>query len=161
MSEIGIRKADPADAETLITLSRRTISQCYRPFLGDQAVDGFIGSGAVDSYVRDNLPTCTLVLCDGRVAGFAVCRDDLLDLMMVDVDFHRQGLGTALLQHAEKTIFEEHRDARLESFEGNGAANAFYRKNGWREARRFPDSASGSTKIEFRKSRPSVEEGTR
>jgi hypothetical protein len=40
---------------------------------------------------------------------------------------------------------------RLESFEANQPANAFYRKNGWREVSRYFDKGSGVDKLTFQK----------
>ena len=39
-------------------LSRKTISASYRSFLGDQTVDRFLGSGAADRYVEENVDRC-------------------------------------------------------------------------------------------------------
>lgn len=58
-----IRPATEEDLGTLQALARRTIDACYRGFLGDEAVDWFIGSGASDSHVatatRWSRPTCS------------------------------------------------------------------------------------------------------
>jgi hypothetical protein len=40
---------------------------------------------------------------------------------------------------------------RLESFEANDPANAFYRRNGWLEVERYFDEEAGVGKIVFRK----------
>src|ERR1700741_223791 len=103
---ISIRKATAPDAETLIALSRRTIGACYRPFLGDAAVDGFIDSGLSDAYVTDNIGHCTVMLLNEQIIGYSVCRDSLVDLMMIEVPHQRGGFGTLLLKHVEETLFE-------------------------------------------------------
>lgn len=146
-----IRAATASDIADLIELSRRTISACYRSFLGDEAVDGFIGSGAADQYIRASVERCLVLVRDGRIAGWSVCRDQLIDLMMIDVVCHRQGLGSQLLAHVEQQLFGLHRELRLESFEGNLQANAFYRKHGWRELSRYFDRDTGASKIVFGK----------
>jgi ribosomal protein S18 acetylase RimI-like enzyme len=124
----------------------------YRPFLGDEAVDAFLGSGAVDRYVTENLGRCTVLVRAGQVVGYAVCRDALIDLLLIDPGVQRQGLGTELLGHVEGTLFQSHGALRLESFEGNQPANAFHRKHGWREVGRYFDRDSGVGKIVFQKS---------
>lgn len=146
-----VRKALTADVEVLIDLSRRTISASYRAFLGDGAVDAFLGSGAVERYIRENLGACSVLERDGRIVGYAVCRDNLIDLMMVDHACHRQGLGTKLLRHVEELLGQIHWELRLESFEKNQVANAFYRRNGWIEVSRFFDKNSGADKVVFHK----------
>jgi ribosomal protein S18 acetylase RimI-like enzyme len=149
----SVRSAEAADVGGLIALSRRTICASYRPFLGDEAVDAFLGSGAVEQYVTENLGRCTVLVREGQVVGYAVCRDDLIDLLMIDQGVQRQGLGTELLAHVEGSLFRSYGALRLESFEGNRPANAFYQKHGWREVGRHLDRDSGARKIVFRKSR--------
>lgn len=151
---IRIRPAEASDAESLIALARATIAASYPPILGAEAVAGFIGSGASDDYVRENLPRCRVIEDAGEIVGFAVCRENLIDLMMVAPHRHRQGFGTRLLADAEAELFREYGELRLESFEGNGPANSFYRKHGWQEDRRYFDPDSGVNKIAFRKTPP-------
>ncbi|MGW4635274.1 hypothetical protein [Nocardia sp. NPDC004415] len=50
-----IRPATGPDLDALQALARRTIDTCYRGFLGDEAVDWFVGSGASDEHVRGHL----------------------------------------------------------------------------------------------------------
>ena len=146
-----VRKAVPSDVGPLIALSRRTISASYRPFLGDEAVDAFIGGDAVDQYVKENVARCSVILSEGEVVGYAVCRDNLIDLLMIDHAAHRRGLGTRLLAWLEEMLFQSYSELRLESFEGNQSANAFYRKHGWLEVSRYFDKDAGVNKIVFRK----------
>jgi ribosomal protein S18 acetylase RimI-like enzyme len=146
-----IRAAVASDLPALIALSRRTIDASYRSFLGDETVAAFLDSGAADRYVADNMERCTLLTCDGEIAGFSVCQGNTIDLMMIDYARHRQGLGTELLCHVEETLFQRHEKLRLESFEANEKANAFYRKNGWREASRHFDRDASVRKIVFQK----------
>jgi ribosomal protein S18 acetylase RimI-like enzyme len=146
-----IRTALASDTIALIELSRKTISASYRPFLGDQAVDGFLDSGAADHYVQENLNCCWVLVRDGQVVGYAVCKANLIDLMMIDKAFHGQGLGTELLRQVEEILRRRYDELTLESFEANHPANAFYRKNGWQEVSRYFDESSGASKIVFHK----------
>jgi GNAT superfamily N-acetyltransferase len=130
-------------------LARRTISASYRPFLGDAAVDAFLGSGAADQYVREHLARCRLLLRGGVIMGFCVCNANLIDLLMIDQPYHRQGLSSVLLADVEASLFQRYRELRLESFAGNVPANTFYHKHGWRAVDRYLDTDSGSEKIRF------------
>ncbi len=150
---IRIREATSADVNELITLSRKTISDSYSSFLGEKAVAAYIQSGAVDEYVADNIQECAVIEQDGEIVGYSVQKADLIDLMMVDTDYHRRGLGTCLLRHVEDMLFATYDTLMLESFQDNAKANAFYRKCGWSEVRTFSDDESSVEKIEFRKSR--------
>jgi GNAT superfamily N-acetyltransferase len=147
-----IRRAVTSDVDRLIRLTRETIGASYRSFLGDDAVDGYIGSGAVERYVEESIARSSVILRDGEIVGYAVWRDDLIDLMMIDHAAQRQGLGTVLLRHVEAELFQSHDELRLESFEANLGANAFYRENGWREARTYFDEDSQVDKTVFVKS---------
>jgi ribosomal protein S18 acetylase RimI-like enzyme len=149
--ETQIRRANASDLDALLALARRTISASYRPFLGDRAVDGFLGSGAADRYVREHVARCTVLVRGGRLVGCAVCQGDLIDLLLIDPSSQRQGLGTTLLAHTEARLFRRHAALRLESFAENARANAFYRARGWREAGRYRDPESGHDKIVFAK----------
>jgi GNAT superfamily N-acetyltransferase len=149
-----VRAAIPSDLDALIALSHRTIRACYPPMLGKEAVDAFLDSGAADRFVAENMGRCWVITRDGAIAGYSVCRDNVIDLMMIDHPFHRQGLGIVLLRHVEQLLFQSFDDLRLDSFERNDSANAFYRKNGWREASRYFDQNSGVQKIVFQKRAP-------
>ena len=150
--ETQIRKAVASDVDTLVALSRRTIDAGYRPFLGDEAVDSFIGGDAIREYIEQSVDRCRVILADGTVVGYSVFKDDLIDLVMVDHGSHRRGLGGELLAHVEESLFRSFRELRLESFEGNDRANSFYRKRGWVEVDRRFDEDSGVNKMFFQKS---------
>jgi GNAT superfamily N-acetyltransferase len=152
---LTVRKALPGDIDALIALSTRTIGASYRSFLGDATVDAFLGCGAVAQYCRDHIDGCIVLADGGRILGWCVTKDNLIDLMMIDADHHRQGLGSALLKHAEDTLFESHGELTLESFEQNDQANRFYARHGWRAVDRYFDADSGVYKVAMRKVRPS------
>ncbi len=147
--KIEVRKAAKLDADTLKRIARKTIDANYRPFLGDEGVDWFIGSGASDKYVDENIDDCWIILNDGQIIGFSVCKANLIDLMMIDHDYHRLGHGSKLLKHCEQYLFKTSDEIKLESFEGNEKATNFYRKNGWSEIERNFDKMSGVNKLTF------------
>ena len=146
-----IRKASHNELEQLKKIARKTIDTNYRSFLGDEGVDWFINSGASDEYINDNIDDCWLLLCENQVIGFSVCKLNLIDLMMIDTEYHRKGYGTMLIKHSEDYLFKQYNEIVLESFEGNIQANNFYRKNNWIEKEIKFDEASGLNKIIFSK----------
>lgn len=153
-----IRKALTSDLEAIQALARSNILTSYRPFLGDEAVEAFTGSGASDDYLAESLPYTWVQVRDewdqeDIIVGIAVCRENQIELMMVARDLHRQGLGSALLAYCEGAMFLGNPELTLESFAPNEAANAFYRKSGWLEQRRYHDADAGVDKLELRKSR--------
>ena len=146
-----IRKARSGELDTIQAIARHTIDTNYRAFLGEEGVDWFIGSGASDEYLRDNLDDCWVLLEQNEIIGFSVCRDAIIDLMMISTEQHRRGFGTTLLGHCERLLFRKEREITLESFEGNEKANGFYRHNGWQQVDRLFDETSGVYKLIFTK----------
>ena len=155
MTKMQIRKATIADTETLVSLSRRTISKSYRTFLGDEGVDGFIDSGEIERFIDQSIDQTSVLVVEGKIIGYSVSEDNLISLMMIDADYHRRGYGSALLEHMEKALFVTHKELSLESFEMNHNANNFYRKHGWIEDRRFVNPDYNIDMIAFRKVNPS------
>jgi len=74
----------------------------------------------------ENIRPCTVILTSHKIVGYSVTKDNLIELMMIDYDFHRRGLGAQLLQYIEGRLFRTHDELVLESFEGNQDANSFY-----------------------------------
>ncbi len=145
-----IRKATVTDVDALKEIARRTIDANYRSFLSDEGVDWFIENGS-DQYVEENIDDCWVILNDSQIIGFSVCKENLIDLMMIDNDYHRQGYGTIILKHCEQHLFSTFSEIKLESFEGNEKANNFYLKNGWLEVEKRFDEMAGINKIIFNK----------
>jgi len=107
-----------------------------------------------DEYIDENWADMDVLLLDGRVIGYADCKGNLINGMLIDFDIHRQGHGTTLLSHCEQKLFGSHDELVLECFEDSVQANAFYRKSGWKEVRRFVDADNtGFRKIVYSKSR--------
>ena len=84
-----VRKAVIQDTDILKAIARKTIDANYRLFLGNKGVDWFIGSGALDQYVDENIDDGWVILSNSQVIGFSVCKANLIDLMMIDHDYHR------------------------------------------------------------------------
>lgn len=101
--------------------------------------------------MQENINDCFILLLGESIVGFSVCKKNLIDLMMIDCNYHRKGLGTTLLRYMETELFKDYDELELESFENNHQANEFYRHNDWVESSRIQDS--GIHKILFRKKR--------
>jgi len=153
MPTLEITAADPAEMPALIDVSERTMRACYAPFLGREAVEGWIAAGEVESFFEAALPRCFLLRFDGAIVGFSAVDGALLELLMIDVDWQHQGLGARLLAHTEAALFREHPQIRLESFAANTTANAFYRAMGWRQGDGFVDPETGIDMLHFTKRR--------
>lgn len=150
--DVRFRKATDGDVETMQGIATHAIDMSYRSFFDDEAVDWYL-SGPSDDYLRENVGDATVATVDGAVVGFAVCRGDLIDLLVINHESQRRGLGSALLAHCESELFRRYDSITLESFEGNGKANGFYRKHGWVRTGAVPDTMSGARKWILEKKR--------
>ena len=148
-----IRDARESDREALVSVSYRTIRASYAPILGAEFVEGWLASGEVETYFDQNLPECRVIEDSGEIIGFSVAKGDLIDLMMIDSNRHREGFGRALLDYVEAELFGTHPVLRLASFAGNQTANAFYSARGWTPGEQLDDPEDGASKIRFSKRR--------
>lgn len=147
-----VRPATGEDLGALQNLARRTIDTCYRGFLGDEAVDWYIGSGAPDAHVKSHLDRGGVhcLIEDSQIIGLSILDGATVDLMMVDPDHHRRGMGRLLLRHAEETLLAQHSTIRLETFPDNVRATSFYAACGWVPGDRL--EGEEPPKIEYTKS---------
>lgn len=152
MNNIEVRKATKDDLTVIQEIARNTIDNSYRSFMGDESVDWFINSGESDKELANNLDRCDVLVRDGGIAAFTIYFEDLIHLMMVDVNLHRSGLGTKLLDHSEKQLFKDGKSTiRLETFEDNKQAINFYKKNHWCLVKEERDEEHGFVRVFFEK----------
>jgi ribosomal protein S18 acetylase RimI-like enzyme len=152
MSELTIRPATESDLSEMKALARRTINRRYRAFLGDENVDRYINDGTMDAEIIHNLEHCEVLLKEASIVGFTIYFDNIIHLMMVDPDLHRQGFGTILLEHAESQLFHQGNSIiRLVTYEENRQAMNFYKKNGWKTTKKEKGKNTGATRVFFEK----------
>ncbi len=154
----AIRNARKSDRNALVSISVRTIRDSYISFLGVEAVEGWLASGNVEAYFDQNLPDSRVVEESGEIVGISGAKGGMIDLIMIDCERHREGLGRALLDHVETELFETHPILRLESFADNQQANAFYAVRGWTPGEPYEDLETGIAMIPFTKRRPRANE---
>ena len=65
---------------------------------------------------------------DGKPVAFLALKDDFIDRLYVAPEFHRRGIGQALLDHA-RTLYPYH--LWLFTDQVNAMARSFYEKNGF------------------------------
>lgn len=151
MENLTLRKAKEQEAAFLQKFARSAIDRNYRAFLGGEAVDFFIGSGASDQYIAESIGDTTLAVLRDEVVGMCVCKDDLIDLVMVRNDRQGQGIGSAFIDMVSKGLLERYPSIRLECFEKNIKANHFYVKNGWTVEKSLFDEELGDNRIFYTK----------
>ncbi|WP_417495767.1 GNAT family N-acetyltransferase [Maricaulis sp.] len=150
---ILLRPATLDDVEPLTALSYRTIRVKYPDVIGAIMVEGYIASGAVPQYYTDRNAFTRVAVADGEVIGACALRGNTVDLMMVTIDRHRSGVGSALLSEAETMLFADHEVISLESFRDNRQAIDFYTKHGWVMQESFTDPDYGIAMVRMTKQR--------
>lgn len=146
---LQLRKALPDEIKLLQEFAREVINNNYRAFLGDEAVDYFIGSGASDQYISDNVDDTTVAVINRKIVGVCICKENLIDMIMVLTELHGQGIGSQMISLICDKLFTVYDELRLESFEANTKANAFYEKNGWTIAKIEYDAEIGGNRIYY------------
>ena len=147
------REATRGDAAALALIAQRTIATCYRQFLGVKKVVEFLECGVVSEYVVENLEKnyCPILLLDRLPVGFAVCLENIIDLIIIDYRYHRRELGTQLLTHCESEMFQAYPAFTLQCFEKNEQANRFFLENGWIETLTYRNKQIGIRTILYQK----------
>lgn len=131
IDKMQLRPAVANDLKYLQKIANDVIDKNYRSFLGDEAVDYFIESGASNNHMKENIGDTTVAIVKEEIVALCICKSNLVDLIMVKNEFHRQGVGTRFLSEICKQLFCHYTEIHLESFEKNVKANQFYKKNGW------------------------------
>ncbi|KRF11913.1 GNAT family N-acetyltransferase [Nocardioides sp. Soil796] len=92
----------------------------------------------------DRVADTAVAEIDGRVVGFVMVADDAVDHIFVHPGERGGGVAAALLTHAENRIAAAGHDrAWLAVVPGNDRAQAFYRRQGWRDEGVFDHAAKG------------------
>jgi GNAT superfamily N-acetyltransferase len=149
---------DNDDLNILKDIAKRVIRLNYTPFLGANAVHDFIESGQADKEIDDGIHNCTLLTGNGVTIGFAITKESLLHLIMIDTGFQRSGYGSKLLRYVENELFMRYDCIYLNSFKANIIANRFYIKNGWRLVQNDEEREADDMMIKFEKRRSSTAE---
>jgi GNAT superfamily N-acetyltransferase len=106
---VSIRKYRAGDARSVAALISRTYSRFNRHEGISQAVREYIesynpkGKKTADIHKRfSQTPDCLVAVAGSRLVGVARGRENRLINLFVDGDYHRQGIGTRLVQRFEK-----------------------------------------------------------
>jgi putative acetyltransferase len=128
---VRVRRASPADIPALAELAARAYRAGFAAILEEEALAmrpaGFFAEHFSERWDR------MMVAADGeRALGFTLVTEGHIDMLFVDPLMARSGIGTALLEDAER-----HGAASLECFRDNAAARAFYERHGWQVAEAY------------------------
>ncbi len=130
----------------------------------DEAALTLIAHHTIAEYVVENLEQnyCPMLLRADRPVGFAVCRENTIDLIVIDYAHHRCGFGTRLLEHCEAELLAAYPAIGLQCLEHNEQANRFFRKHGWIETLTYRNRRGARTilyqKLRDHEQKPAVRE---
>jgi len=125
-----ITKASRDDLKDLILISKRVTLTNSVKFLGGLA-QRFIDSGGIVNEAMANADYTYKATLDNKSVGEIAFIGNRINILMVDPDYQRQGVGTALLEFAKSEIFKEYEEIYLDCFARNTKANAFYSAKGF------------------------------
>jgi putative acetyltransferase len=137
-----IRKYQPTDCEDLLHVWARA-SAVAHPFLSQEFLE----------QERHNIPSVYLPNAEtwvweagGRVVGFLSLLGNEVGAVFVDPEFHRAGIGRALMERARDLRGE----LEVEVFEKNPLGRAFYAKLGFQFLRRQIHDPTGFEVLRLR-----------
>jgi GNAT superfamily N-acetyltransferase len=145
-----IRPATAADAPALRAILYDTFESTWLPEITPAAAQAFRDEDRPTVYVGERGHLFTVAERDGEAVGFVDWEGDFINALHVLARHARDGVGTALMEHAEAEIARaSFREARLETDTFNARSQAFYAARGYREADRYSDNewASGLTTL--------------
>jgi len=122
-----IRLYQPSDFDTVIRLWRRAREAAVPELIARM---GYSFEMDCRHFREHVIPSCQLWVFEreNKPVGFMGLKDDFIDHLYVDADYHRQGFGRALIQHA-RALSPHH--LWLYTHVANRMARAFYEKNGF------------------------------
>jgi len=126
-----VRRAGPGDIPALAGIAERSYRAAFNEILEPAILDGRNASFFAERF-RETLDRLTLAETQGAPLGFLVVTDSHIDMLFVDPDAFGQGVGTALLAHAEANGATS-----LECFCDNHPARRFYARHGWNLTRSY------------------------
>lgn len=131
MLAVTIRPFRPDELEVVARLWQDTILTTvdYVPLIRTYTWEGNLAYFAANVAAKFDIWVAQV---DGKLAGFIALRDGVIDELFVDVGLHRQGVGTALLDHAKQLSPD---GLTLMAFQQNTQARAFYEKHGFAAVR--------------------------
>lgn len=149
---LEFRKAKHSDSKDLKSIAERIIRLNYTPFLGVDAVSGFLKSGMSEKEIDNGINDCIVALHCDKIIGFAITKEELLHLIMIDIPYQNKGYGSQLLFYVENDLFNKFETIRLQSFKENENAVQFYLKKRWKIKGEELLSELGKTMLFFEKS---------
>ena len=142
-----IRQALPEDEKEVLKIAREVTDKITITYLGDEAVDWYINSGCCDEDIKNDISNMLLLIMDEKIIGMMIWHCDLMHLLMIDSLYHGTGAAKYFCDEIIPEKLKEFKEIRLECFDKNERANAFYKKTGWIEYDIIPDEMTGGNRV--------------
>jgi len=148
---VTLRPATHADVDAVSSMQKASLLETYEPFLGRAAIEEFIAGGHVEGYFEEHWHQATIAVSGDEIVGVAVLAGSLLDLIWVRPDSRSEGIGSALMDAAERQAAAETGVLTLEVWDVNRRAVAFYDRRGFSVRAAAEDPQTGLMKLHMRK----------
>ena len=130
---IVLRPATHADEQLVADIILASMLASYARFLPAHRFQRILDMDRPGQVARTDAARFTVAEANGTPAGILLRKGDYVDHLWVRPEFMGQGVGSALLAHAEERAAKDGFDRlTLDCFEKNKKALAFYRNKGFR-----------------------------
>lgn len=146
-----LRPATAADRPAIVQLCKSSLATTYGAFMDPELLRPWVEGREVEHYVERMWSHMIVAAQDDAVLGVVALDGAVIDLVWVRDDLRGQGIGSTLMNQAERTLATGHDEAELECFAPNRASLGFYEARGYTAVRRYYEAASGLDKIVMRK----------
>ena len=140
---IILRPAEEADVPALVRLLRRSWLVTWAPELPFEAVQAFASFDPARLHAENEWRSFVVAIRDDVLIGMMQVEDDQIASLHVDPACWNGGVGSKLLDAAERQAVRARSIVRLEVRGFNTRARAFYARRGWREVRSYPGTECG------------------
>ena len=97
-------------------MTKTTVDRCYRDWLGNEVIEKYLASNKLDLYIDKYLEHTWILQKNVKSVAYTICVENMIEFMLVDVDYQRLGIGTELLKISEDMLFDNYSTISLESF---------------------------------------------
>jgi ribosomal protein S18 acetylase RimI-like enzyme len=132
-----IRPANEADVAALVTLLRRSWLATWAPEVPFTAVQLFVTHDPARKFAETRWQEMTVAEIEGEVVGGLHIEENGVRSIELAPERKRLGIGSRLMDEAEKRIRKDYSEARLDVRAFNVGAFEFYKQRGWTECRRY------------------------
>ncbi|MGU3539839.1 N-acetyltransferase family protein [Methylobacterium sp. A54F] len=141
---ITLRPAHESDVPALVRLLRRSWLVTWAPELPFEAVQAFASFDPARLHAENEWRSFIVAVRDDVLVGMMHVEADQIAGLHVDHAYWNGGVGSKLLNAAERQVAHVHPVVRLEVRGFNTRARAFYARHGWIEVRSYPGMECGS-----------------